>query len=88
VTLIDDDDIPPGVLEIVTVFEVVLQSVDGDDAAVEVGVFVTIVLPAPQSTFVLMRPGNFRAGSGAGIQLPPGVWYVHPPSSVPTLAIG
>jgi hypothetical protein len=36
VTLIDDDDIPPGIVEVVTVFEIVLQGIDGDDAAVVV----------------------------------------------------
>jgi hypothetical protein len=43
VTLIDDDNVPPGVLEVVAIFEVVLQGVDGDDAAVEVFVRVWLL---------------------------------------------
>src|SRR5712691_1675517 len=36
VTLIDDDDVPPGVLKIVAILKIILQGVDRDDAAVEI----------------------------------------------------
>jgi hypothetical protein len=36
VAFVDDDDVPPGVLEVVAVLEVALERVDRDDAAVEV----------------------------------------------------
>ena len=36
VALVDDDDVPPGVLQIVAVLEVALERIDRDDAAVEV----------------------------------------------------
>ena len=40
--LVDDDDIPPGILKIVAVFEVALEGVDRDDAAVEVVEWVVV----------------------------------------------
>ena len=36
VALINDDDVPPGVLEVIPVLKVVLEGIDRDDAAVEV----------------------------------------------------
>ena len=36
VALVDDDDVPPGVFEVVAVLQIALERVDGDDAAVEV----------------------------------------------------
>ena len=36
VAFVDDDDVPPGVFEVVAVLQIALERVDGDDAAVEV----------------------------------------------------
>jgi hypothetical protein len=32
VAFVDDDDVPPGILKVVPVFQIALEGVDGDDA--------------------------------------------------------
>jgi hypothetical protein len=36
VALVDDDDVPPGVLQVIAILQIALEGVDRDDAAVEV----------------------------------------------------
>jgi hypothetical protein len=42
VAFVDDDDVPPGVLEVVAVLEVALEGVNRDDASVEVVEWVVV----------------------------------------------
>lgn len=65
VAFIDDDDVPPGVFQIVSVLQIALERINGDDAAVEM-VERVVVRESKCVTFVMVKVllGGYRAIGG------------------------